>query len=137
MRIIKKTLIKRHHKGMIYLRTILLKAASATFAPITMFKQQSLSFHIVSKTFITQNFLVFISSNILCFSCLCAFCLALFACFQARDNRGKHNFENEEIGGGGRGFLMTFANALARTKYYRGRFTILNKLIKFFYKMFC
>ena len=86
MRKIKKTLMKRLHQGMIYCRTILLKAVSATFGPRTMFKQQSLSFHVVSKTFITQNYLVLISSNILCFSCLCPFCLALFACFQARAN---------------------------------------------------
>ena len=56
MRKIKKTLMKRHHQGMIYFITILLKAVSATFGPITMlFKQQSLSFHVVSETFIAQN----------------------------------------------------------------------------------
>ena len=44
----------------------ILKFISASFVPITMFKQQSVSFHIVSKTFITQNYLVFISSNFLC-----------------------------------------------------------------------
>ena len=104
MRKIKKTLMKRHHQGMIYFRTILLNAVSATFGPITMlFKQQSLSFHVVSETFIAQIYLVFISSNILCFFYLCPFCLELFACFQARDNRGKHNFEN--IRHWGRNFL--------------------------------
>ena len=86
--------MKRHHQGMIYFRTILLNAVSATFGPITMlFKQQSLSFHVVSKRFIAQSHLVFISSNTLCFSCLCPFYLELFACFQARDNRDEHNFE--------------------------------------------
>ena len=46
----------------------ILKVSCATFGAITMFKEQSLSFHLVSKTFITQNYLVFIPSNIYCFS---------------------------------------------------------------------
>ena len=57
-----------------------------------MFKQQSLSFHVVSKTFITQNYLFVIPSNILRFTCLYRSCLAHF---KARDNRGKHNFETQ------------------------------------------
>ena len=36
-----------------------LKVVSTTFEPITMYKQQPLSFHVVPKTFITQNHLVF------------------------------------------------------------------------------
>ena len=59
-----------------------------------MYKQQ-LSFHVVSKTFVTQNYLVFIPSNSICFSCPhCSF-LACLAHFQPRDNQGKHNFEKE------------------------------------------
>ena len=38
-----------------------------------MFKKQSLSFHVVSKTFTTQNYLFVIPSNILCFSFIALF----------------------------------------------------------------
>ena len=54
-----------------------------------MFKQHSLSFHVVSKTFITQNYLFVIPSNILRFSSLYRSCLVHF---KPRDNRGKHDF---------------------------------------------
>ena len=70
----------------------ILKVASATFEPITMFKQQSLSFHLVSKTFIKQNYLFVIPNNILHFTCLYRSCLAHF---KTRDNRDKHNFEKQ------------------------------------------
>ena len=50
-----------------------------------MFKQQSLSLHVVSKIFITQNYLPVIHTNILRFTCL--------AQFKTIDNLGKHNFE--------------------------------------------
>ena len=69
-----------------------LKVLSATFGPIKMFKKQLFSFHVVSKTFITQNYLFVIPSNILHFSCLyCSF----LAYFKPRDNRGKHDFEKQ------------------------------------------
>ena len=73
-----------------------LKVVSATFGPITMFKQQSSSFHVVSKSFITQNYLFVIPSNILSFSWLYRSCLAHF---KSRDNRGKHNFEKQSFCG--------------------------------------
>ena len=57
-----------------------------------MFKQQSLSFHVVSKTFITQNYLFVIPKNILPFTCLYRSCLAHF---KTRDNQGKLNFEKQ------------------------------------------
>ena len=60
------------------------KEVTATFGPITIFKQQSLSFHVVSKTFITQNYLVFITRSILCFSCLYRSCLALSCTFSTQ-----------------------------------------------------
>ena len=41
---------------------------SATFGPIPMFKHQLLSFHVASKTFITQNNLFCHSQQHLCFS---------------------------------------------------------------------
>ena len=69
-----------------------LKVVSATFEPITMFKQQSLSFQVVSKTFLTQNYLLVIPNNIFRFTCLYRCCLAHF---KRRDNRGKHNFEKQ------------------------------------------
>ena len=69
-----------------------LKVASATFGSITMFKQQPLLFHVVSKTFITQNYLFVILIIILCFTFLCRYCLAYF---KTRDNRGKNNFEKQ------------------------------------------
>ena len=62
-----------------------LKVVPATFEPITMFKQLSLSFHVASKTFITQSYLFVIPNNILRFTCL--------AHFKTRDNQGKHNFK--------------------------------------------
>ena len=40
-----------------------------------MFKQHSLSFHVVCKTFITQNYLFVIPNNILRFPCLIALVL--------------------------------------------------------------
>ena len=69
-----------------------LKAVSATFASIKMFKKQSLSFYVVSKTFITQNYLFVIPGNILRFSCLCR---SFLAHFKPRDNRGKHDFQKQ------------------------------------------
>ena len=69
-----------------------LKVLSATFGPINMFKKQWLSFHVVSKTFITQNYLCVIPSNILRFSCLYR---SFLAHFKPRDNRGKHDFEKQ------------------------------------------
>ena len=42
-----------------------------------MFKQQSLSFHVVSKTFITQNYLSVISVNILHFIAFIALVLQI------------------------------------------------------------
>ena len=71
---------------------VYLKVVSATFRPIKMFKKQSLSFHVVSKTFITQNYLFVIPSNILRFSCLYR---SFLAHFKPRDNRGKHDFEKQ------------------------------------------
>ena len=50
--------------------TIRLNFVFTTFGPIAMFKEQSLSFHVVYKTFITQNYLFDIPSNILYFSWL-------------------------------------------------------------------
>ena len=69
-----------------------LKVVSATFGPITMFKEQSLSFHVVFKIFITQNYLFVIPNNIRHFTCLYHSCLAHF---KVRDNRGTHNFEKQ------------------------------------------
>ena len=69
-----------------------LKVVFGTFGPIKMFKKQSLSFHVVSKTFITQNYLFVIPSNILRFSCLYR---SFLAHFNPRDNRGKHDFEKQ------------------------------------------
>ena len=71
---------------------VYLKVVSATFRPIKMFKKQSLSFHVVSKTFITQNYLFVIPSNILRFSCLYR---SFLAHFNPRDNRGKHDVEKQ------------------------------------------
>ena len=61
-----------------------LKVVSTTFGPITMYKQQPLSFHVVPKTFITQNHLVFnsIPGTILRFFCVYCSCLARVAHFQ-------------------------------------------------------
>ena len=70
----------------------MLKVVSASFGPMAMFEQQSLSFHVVSKTFITQNYLFVILNNILGFTCLYLSCLAHF---KTRDNRGKHNFDKQ------------------------------------------
>ena len=69
-----------------------LKIVSTTFGPIAMSKLQSLSFHVVSKTFIRQNYLFVIPNNILRFTCLYRSCVAHF---KTRDNRGKHNFEKQ------------------------------------------
>ena len=77
-----------HEKTVIGLQE--LKVASATFGPMTMFKQQSSSFHVVSKTLITQNCLFVIPSNNLCFSCLNCCCLTHF---QPKDNRCRQDFE--------------------------------------------
>ena len=63
---------------------IFLKVVSTTFGPITMFKQHSLSFHVVSKKFTTQNYLVFNPSNILCFSCFYLTCFALSCAFSTQ-----------------------------------------------------
>ena len=52
------------------LLSLLLKALSATFELMTMFKQQSLSPDVVSKVFITQNYHFVIPNNILRFTCL-------------------------------------------------------------------
>ena len=71
----------------------ILKVVSATFEFITMFKQKSLSFHVVSKTFITQNYLFVIPKNILQNTIL------------------KHNIVATII-------LMTYTNALKRTRSY-------------------
>ena len=87
-----------------------LKVVSATFGPITMFKQQSLSF--VSKIFMTHRYLVFILSNIFQFFCLYCSCLAHL---QPRDIRGKHSFEKKITPGI---ILMMYANALTRTECY-------------------
>ena len=76
----------------ILLKNHSLKVVSATFGPIKMFEKQSLSFHVVSKTFITQNYLFVIPSNILRFSCLYH---SFLAHFKPRDNRGKHDFEKQ------------------------------------------
>ena len=73
-----------------------LKIVSATFKRITIFKQQSLSFHVVSKTFITQNYLFVIPNHILCFTCPYH---SYLAHFKTSDNRGKHNFEKQYCGG--------------------------------------
>ena len=85
-----------------------------------MFKQQLLLFHVVSKTFISQNCLVFIPSNILRFSSLYRSCLIHF---QPRDNRSKDNFEKNITGI----ILMTHANALTRTITHCKRFQM-NKI---------
>ena len=63
---------------------------SATFGPMKMFKKKSLSFHVVSKTFIAQNYLSVIPSDILHFFCLNR---SFLAHFKSRDNRDKHVFE--------------------------------------------
>ena len=47
------------------LLSLLLKALSTTFELMTLFEQQSLSFHVVSKAFITQNYRFVIPNNIL------------------------------------------------------------------------
>ena len=80
-----------------------------------MFKQQLLSFHVVSKTFVTQNYLVYIPSNCLRFSYLYRSFLARLAHFHPRDNRDKHIFEKLFIAGI---ILMAYANALTRTRSY-------------------
>ena len=69
-----------------------LKVVSATFGPIIMFKQQSLSFHVVSKTFITQNYLVLIPSKILRFSCLYDSGLAPSCTFSIKRNPKQTQF---------------------------------------------
>ena len=79
---------------------------STTFGPITIFKQQSLLFHVVSKTFITQNYLFVIPNNIHPFTCL--------AHFKTRDNRGTI-LKNNIVAGI---ILMTYTNALTRTRSY-------------------
>ena len=69
-----------------------LNVVFATFGSMTMFKQQPLSFMQFSKYFFTQNNLLVIPNNILCFTCLYRSC---FAQFETRKNRGKHNFEKQ------------------------------------------
>ena len=70
---------------------LVLKVVSAIFGSITRFKRQS-SFHVVPKTFTTQNHLFVIPNKILRFTCLYRSCLAHF---KTRDNRGKHNFKKQ------------------------------------------
>ena len=65
---------------------------SATFGSMTMFKQQSLSFHVVSKIFIAQNYLFGIPNKILRVTFLYRSRLAQF---KTRDNRGKLSFEKQ------------------------------------------
>ena len=67
-----------------------LKVAYSSFRSVTMFKQQSLSFYIISKTFITKNYISVIPNNILRFTFPNNFCLAHF---ETSDNWSKHNFE--------------------------------------------
>ena len=59
-----------------------------------MFKQQSLSFHVVSKTFITQINIQPISFT---FHAFTAPVFKGYAHFQSRGNRGKHNFEDKTM----------------------------------------
>ena len=123
MRKIKKTLMKRHHQGMIYLKTILLKVVLTTCGPVTIFKQQSLLFHVVSKTFLAQNYLVFIHSNILYFLSLSLLsCTSCMFSTQPRNNQNKQSFEKNTLG---EKFLMTFANALTWSRSY-WKYSILN-----------
>ena len=89
---------------------ISLKVESTTFGPILISKQQSLSFQVVSTTFITQNYHVFIASNILCF-----FCIYCSRFIQPRDNWGKQNFDKKIAAGI---ILMTNVNALTRARPY-------------------
>ena len=81
---------KRSKNASIFLNNWLLKAVSATFWPITMFKEQSLLFHVVCETLITQSYLFVIPNNDLRFTCLYRSCHIL-----RRDDRGKHNFEKQ------------------------------------------
>ena len=76
-----------------------------------MFKQQPLSFHEVSETFITQNYLFVIPNNILCFTCHYCSCLAHF---KTGGNRGKHSSEKNNIVV--RIILMAYINALTQTR---------------------
>ena len=89
---------------------VYLKVESATFRPIKMFKKQSLSFHVVSKTFITQNYLFVIPSNILRFSCLYRSFLAHFKPIEASTI-----LKNNIIAGI---ILMRYTNALTWTRSY-------------------
>ena len=82
---------KRSKNASIFLNNWLLKVVSATFWPITMFKGQSLLFHVVSETLITQNYLLVIPNNVVRFTCL----LSLLSHFKTKDDRGKHNFEKQ------------------------------------------
>ena len=96
----------------ILLKNHSLKVVSATFGPIKMFEKQSLSFHVVSKTFITQNYLFVIPSNILRFSCLYR---SFLAHFKPRDNRGKHDFEKQYYCGN---YSDDVCQCLTRTRSY-------------------
>ena len=84
---------------------------SATFGPRTMFKKQPLSFYIVSKTFHKITFLSFPAAS---FGFLIFYHYCLAPC-KPGDNRGKHNLKSNNILGI---ILITYANALTRTKSY-------------------
>ena len=66
-----------------------LKVASATFGSITMFKEQSLSFHGVYIYY--KQKIAFLSFPTTSFALLVF--IARHAHFQTRDDRGKHTFE--------------------------------------------
>ena len=86
--------------------SVSLKVVSATFGPITMFKQQSLSFHVVSKTFIhsQQHPSLYLS-------------LSLSSCTFLKQEIIEANtiLKNNIVTGI---ILMTYTNALTRIRFY-------------------
>ena len=97
---------------MVMLLMLLIFPYVTTCGSRTMFKKQPLSFYVVSKTFIPQNYLSVIPSSILWFLIFYHYCLA--PC-KPRDNRGKHNLKSNIIS---EIILITYANALTRTRSY-------------------
>ena len=95
----------------------MLKVVSATFGTIKTFKQQSLSFTVVSKIFFTQNYLLFIPCNILHFSCLSTLILHIFNPEIIEANTIL-NIIDCGINIIAAMVLMTYANALTRTRPY-------------------
>ena len=102
---------KRSKNASIFLNNWLLKVVSATFWPITMFKGQSLLFHVVSETLITQNYLFVIPNNVVRFTCLYRSCHILRQKMIEANTILKSNIIAGII-------LMTYAKALTPTGFY-------------------